>query len=59
MSYSEQALRNEYIVDSIFPPLIKKLVSQNCSDELILAFDPSYIFKSGKHTEGLGYYWSG
>jgi hypothetical protein len=34
--------------------LIKKRVT-----ECILAFDPSYISKSGKHTYGLGMYWSG
>ena len=27
--------------------------------ECIVAFDPSYIKKSGKHTYGLGMYWSG
>jgi hypothetical protein len=27
--------------------------------ECIVAFDPSYIKKSGKHTHGLGMYWSG
>ena len=24
-----------------------------------LAFDPSYINKTGKHTDGVGYFWSG
>ena len=24
-----------------------------------LAIDPSYISKSGRHTPGLGYFWSG
>jgi hypothetical protein len=27
--------------------------------ESVLAFDPSYIPKSGKHTEGLGHFWNG
>jgi hypothetical protein len=35
------------------------LVKKNCGSELILAFDPSYIPKSGKKTPGLGYYFSG
>ena len=26
--------------------------------ESILAFDPSYMAKSGRHTEGLGYFWN-
>ena len=37
----------------------KKLISSKCSDELCIGFDPSYISKSGKHTPGLGYYFSG
>jgi hypothetical protein len=27
--------------------------------ECVWAFDPSYISKSGKHTQGAGYFWSG
>ena len=27
--------------------------------ELVLALDPSYVLKSGEHTEGLGHFWSG
>lgn len=26
---------------------------------IALAIDPSYIDKSGKHTSGVGYFWSG
>jgi hypothetical protein len=35
------------------------LIRKYCSEELIIAFDTSFIHKSGKQTEGLGYYWSG
>ena len=35
------------------------LVKQYLSEEVILAFDPSYISKSGKCTEGTDWYWSG
>ena len=35
------------------------LVQQHCSREIIAVFDPSYIKKSGKHTYGLGMFWSG
>jgi hypothetical protein len=35
------------------------LISQHCSKEIIAVFDPSYIKKSGKHTYGLGMFWSG
>ena len=27
--------------------------------ESVLAFDPSYVPKSGKHTAGLGHFWNG
>lgn len=35
--------------------LCKSHLSQHC----ILAFDPSYLPKSGKHTPGMGKFWSG
>ena len=35
------------------------LTRQHCSKELIAVFDPSYISKSGKHTYGIGMFWSG
>ena len=35
------------------------MISSTCNDELCIGFDPSYISKSGKHTPGLGYYYSG
>ena len=35
------------------------LVKQYCSREIIAVFDPSYIKKSGKHTYGIGMFWSG
>ncbi|MBK8701873.1 MAG: hypothetical protein IPN29_20820 [Saprospiraceae bacterium] len=31
----------------------------NCSDELIIGFDPSFIPKSGKKTPEIGYFYSG
>lgn len=34
-----------------------KLIDKHCSDERIIAFDPSYLPKSGKHTYGLGRFW--
>ncbi len=36
-----------------------RLIDKHSSGELILGFDPSYITKSGKHTPGLGYFYSG
>ena len=35
------------------------LVQQYAGKEGLIAFDPSFISKSGKHTPGLGYFWSG
>lgn len=35
------------------------IVNQHCGDEKILGFDPSYIRKSGKHSPGLGHFYSG
>lgn len=35
------------------------LVKQHAGTELLAVFDPSYIGKSGKHTYGLGMFWSG
>ena len=35
------------------------MIKERCSGECIVAFDPSYIKKSGKKTFGLGMYWSG
>lgn len=36
-----------------------ELIKQNFSDEVIWAFDPSYLSKSGKKTAHVGYFWSG
>jgi hypothetical protein len=35
------------------------LVTAHCSAERAITFDPSYLSKSGKHTYGLGRFWSG
>lgn len=35
------------------------LLTEYTQKERLLAFDPSFIRKSGKHTCGLGYFWSG
>ena len=38
---------------------ISLVMRQHCSPEVIAVFDPSYIKKSGKHTYGIGMFWSG
>ena len=35
------------------------LIASHCSADRVIAFDPSYLPKSGKRTAGLGYFWSG
>lgn len=35
------------------------LVLGHCSGQLVITFDPSYLSKSGRHTYGLGRFWSG
>lgn len=35
------------------------LINGYTGKERIIAFDPSFIAKSGKHTYGIGYFWSG
>lgn len=37
----------------------KQLILESCSKELILAYDPSYLSKSGKKTPHVGNFWSG
>ena len=59
ISYSEQALRNGYRRGFDFFQINAKIVKGHCSNEVILAFDPTFISKSGKHTDGIGYFWSG
>ncbi len=59
MSYGEQALRNGYERGFDFLEINLQIVQQHCSNEIILAFDPTFISKSGKHTAGLDYFWSG
>ena len=35
------------------------MISKYCGSRQAIAFDPSYISKSGKQTPGVGYFWSG
>ncbi|OMP74500.1 hypothetical protein BW716_35040 [[Flexibacter] sp. ATCC 35208] len=45
--------------DFDFPAFNTTLIQKNCSNDLIAAFDPTFIPKSGTHTPGLGKWWSG
>lgn len=57
--YSEQTYRNHFQKLFDFKTFNKELIKRKCSGQLINAFDPSYIPKSGKQTEHLGWFWSG
>ncbi len=55
----EQTYRNHFEKKFDFFSFNKLLINQIASDELVVAFDPSFIPKSGKATYGRGKYWSG
>lgn len=57
--YSEQSYRNNFENRFDFLTFNVELINQSCSTHRILAFDPSYIPKSGKHTDHVGWFWSG
>jgi hypothetical protein len=57
--YNESTYRENYGRDFDFKKFNVELIKMSCEDELTVAFDPSYISKSGKHTPGTGYFWSG
>ena len=57
--FSEQRYRQQF--EKPFPWLDfnKELTLSQGGNRFVIAFDPSYISKSGKKTPGLGWYWSG
>jgi hypothetical protein len=57
--YCEKSLRKGFKRGFDFIEIGMVLIGRSCSKEKILAFDPSYIRKSGKHTQGLDWFWSG
>lgn len=57
--YSEQTYRNNFERDFDFMKFNIELIKTSCSKHRVIAFDPSYIPKSGKHTDHLGWFWSG
>lgn len=57
--YNEGTFRNNYSKSFDFLSFNQALIRRYCTEELVIAFDPSFISKSGKHTPGLGYFWSG
>lgn len=57
--YNESTFRNNFDKFFDFLGFNQQLIKMVCGKEIAIAFDPSFISKSGKHTPGLGYFWSG
>jgi hypothetical protein len=57
--YCEKSMRLHFEKLFNFVSFNATLIKKSCGKELIAAFDPSYIPKSGKQTPGLGRWWSG
>ena len=57
--YKEQRYRQQFEKSFDFLAFNKELTLSQGSGRYAIAFDPSYISKSGKKTPGLGWYWSG
>lgn len=55
----ESTFRDNYAKPFAWLEFNGLLVDQYLSDDLAIAFDPSFVPKSGKHTPGLGYFYSG
>lgn len=58
-SFGEQRYRQQFEKPFAFLDFNKELVLNHGSGHYVIAFDPSYISKSGKKTPGVGMYWSG
>ena len=58
-NYHEQNYRLQFEKKMDFVQFNTALMQQHGSGKYIVAFDPSYISKSGKHTPGIGTFWSG
>lgn len=57
--YREYTYRNNYGLAFDWLAFNRFLVEQSLSADLALAFDPSFLPKSGKHTPGIDYFYSG
>ncbi len=55
----EQRYRQQFEKPFDFLTFNKELTLSQGSGRYAIAFDPSYISKSGKHTPGAGYFWPG
>lgn len=57
--HKEQRYRQQFEKPFDFLNFNKELTLQHGSGRYAIAFDPSYISKSGKKTPGVGWFWSG
>lgn len=57
--HKEQRYRQQFEKQFDFLNFNKEFTLAHGSGKYLIAFDPSYISKSGKHTPGTGYFWSG
>ena len=57
--YREETYRNNSGRSFPFLAFNRKLVQAYLSTDYMIAFDPAHVSKSGKHTAGTGYYYSG
>jgi hypothetical protein len=57
--FGEQRYRQQFEKQFDFLKFNKQLTVSKRSSFCAIAIDPSYINKSGKHTPGVGYFWSG
>jgi len=58
-NYCEKSYRLHFEKGFDFLEFNIELAKSSLSENLIIAFDPCYLPKSGKHTPGIGKYWSG
>lgn len=57
--FNEATYRYHFAKAFDFMTFNQHLIAGHCSADRVIAFDPSYLPKSGKRTAGLGYFWSG
>ena len=57
--HNEATYRRSYAKDFDWLTFNLGLVERYLSGDRIIALDPSYLAKSGKHSAGVGYFWSG
>jgi hypothetical protein len=57
--YKESTCRSNYYKNFDWLDFNSRLVEQYLSAHRIIALDPSYVSKSGKHSDGVGCFWSG